>query len=79
MKNLTEFITESKTRSVDITNYGDSWIGEWGPDFCGNVLKWFVKGVQEGMKKHPADDEKFQKRCEDCIEKILDTITKYIY
>jgi len=80
MKKLNEYIVdESKTRTVDITNYGNSWIGEWGPDFCGNVLTWFITGVQQGMKNHPANDAKFQKRCEECIEHLLDTVNKEIY
>jgi len=66
---------------VSITNYGKSWVGEWGPDFWGNILSSFIKGIQEenilssfikgvleGMKEHKSDNPKFQKRCEDCIE-----------
>ena len=66
---------------VGITNNGKSWVGEWGPDFWGNILSSFIKGVQEenilssfikgiqeGMKEHKSVDPKFQKRCEDRIE-----------
>ena len=72
-------INESKTTAANISNYGRTWVGEWGPDFCGNILEWFIKGVKEGMEKYKADDSKFQKRCEDCIDKLLKDITKDIY
>ena len=81
MKTINEIINinESKTKSEEITNYGRTWVSEWGPDFCGNILSWYIKGVKEGMNKYKADDAKFQKRCEDCIDKLLETINKEIY
>lgn len=80
MKNLKEcLVNESQTKHNEITNYGRTWLGEWGPEFCGNILSWYIEGVKEGMKKYKHEDSKFQKRCEDCIDKLLDTINKEIY
>lgn len=80
MKDLKDtLIKESKTKPQDIENYGKSWVSEWGSDFCGNILTWFINGVKQGMEKYHNDDPKFQKRCMDCIEDILKEINEKIY
>ena len=80
MKDIMNFlINESRTRFIDIEQYGNSWIKEWGSEYCGDVLKNFIKGVERGMKYLKSDDVKFQKRCEDCISEILEKINKDIY
>lgn len=81
MKDIKEYvdINESQTKPNEITNYGRTWLSEWGPIYCGNILSWYIKGVKEGMNKYKADDAKFQKRCEDCIDKLLEIINKDIY
>ena len=81
MKNLKYIIKidESATKLIDIENYGRTWIGEWGSDFCGNILSMFIKGVKTGMEKYKSDDQKFQKRCMDFIEKTLKDLNKEIY
>lgn len=80
MKSLQEcLIEESKTKSKDIANYGKTWIGEWGADFCGNILSEFIKGVKSGMEQHKSDDPKFQERCINCIDKILEEVKDLIY
>lgn len=72
-------IDESKTSSQNIENYGRTWISEWGPEYCGNVLSWFIKGVKTGMEKYKSDDPKFDKRCMDCIDDLLKEINEKIY
>lgn len=80
MKDLKEvLINESKTKMENIQNYGRSWVGEWGADFCGNILTSFIKGVKEGMEKYQADDPKFQDRCMKCIDDMLKEINEKIY
>ena len=89
MKNLREkLINEGKKTDFDkIETLGASWIKEWGPSYCGNILMSVVKGIQKGMKENPYTDDKgaypanntFQKRCEDCIEKIIKEINEDIY
>ena len=81
MKDLKEklMIKESRTSPDNIKNYGRTWISEWGSDFCGNVLTYFIEGVKEGMKKYPNKDLKFQKRCMDCIDKLLEENNEKIY
>lgn len=81
MKNIKDTIKidESRTSSDNIKNYGRTWIGEWGSDFCGNVLTHFIEGVKEGMEKYPNKDPKFQKRCMSCIEDLLKEINEKIY
>ena len=81
MKNLKDIIKidESATKLIDIENYGRTWISEWGSDFCGNILSMFIKGVKTGMEKYKSDDQKFQKRCIDCIDKLLEEINEKIY
>ena len=80
MKDLKDtLIKESKTKPQDIEHYGKAWIGEWSSTYCGNIIDWFLKGVQKGMEKYPNDDPKFQKRCMDFIEKTLKDLNKEIY
>lgn len=81
MKDIKEYvdINESKTKLEDITNYGRTWVGEWGPEFCGNILTSFIKGVKSGMEKYKGDDPKFHVRCMSFIEKTLKDINKEIY
>ena len=74
MKSINKYINESKTRFEDIENYGTSWISEWGPEYCGNILKSVIKGIQSGIKKYSSDDTEFNKLCEDSINKIIDEI-----
>ena len=79
MKDIKTKINESRTKSNEIENYGRSWLKEWGPEYCGNVLSWFIKGVKTGMEQCKSDDQKFNKRCMDCIEDLLKEINEKIY
>ena len=81
MKDIKEYvdINESQTKLSDIENYGRTWIGEWGADYCGNILTSFIKGVKTGMEKYKSDDHKFQERCMKFIEQTLENINKEIY
>ena len=80
MKTLKDtLINESKTKPQNIENYGRTWLSEWGPSYCANILSWYIKGVKEGMEKNKHEDDKFQKRCMDCIDSLLKEINKTIY
>lgn len=80
MKDLKEcLVNESQTKLSEIENYGRTWIGEWGTDYCGNILTSFIKGVKEGMEKYKTGDPKFHIRCMSFIEKTLKDINKEIY
>ena len=81
MKDLNYYVNESKKTDFDkIENLGNSWIKEWGPSFCGNILSAIMKGIKKGMEENKyTKDDKFQKRCEDCINKIIDEINEDIY
>lgn len=80
MKTLKEqLINESQTKSSDIENYGKNFLNEWGPDYCGNILSWYIKGVKTAIETNKSDDVKFQKRCEDCIDELLKIINEKIY
>lgn len=81
MKDIKDIIkiTESQTKLSDIENYGRTWIGEWGADYCGNILTSFIKGIKAGMEKYKSDDPKFQERCMKFIEQTLENINKEIY
>jgi len=79
MKDIKLKINESKIKSNEIENYGRSWLKEWGPEYCGNILSWFIKGVKTGMEQYKSDNQKFNKRCMDCIEDLLKEINEKIY
>jgi hypothetical protein len=89
MKNLKEkLINEAKKTDFEkIEDLGASWIKEWGSEYCGNILSSVIKGIQKGIKENPYTNDKnaypanntFQKRCEDCIKKILNEINEDIY
>jgi len=75
-------INGSKTKQPhmeDIKNYGCTWLSGWGPSYCGSILSFYIKGVKEGMEKNKHEDDKFQKRCMDCLDDLLKTIYKKIY
>ena len=72
-------INESQTKLSDIENYGRTWVGELGTEFCGNILTSFIKGVKMGMEKYKGGDPKFHVRCMSFIEKTLKDINKEIY
>lgn len=79
MKKIKDFLFETKFDLDEITEFGTKCIESRGSIWCGNVLFNFVKGVKEGMLKNKNEDIKFQKRCEDCIDNLLETINKEIY
>jgi len=76
---IQNYILESKSRLIDIEEYGESLINDWGSDYCGNILSMFIQGVKTGMENNKADDAKFQKRCLDCINELLNNINEKIY
>lgn len=83
MKNIKHFlVNESKTNSTDIINYGHTWVREWGPSNCANIIKWFLTGVKDEMNNYGnekyGDNLNLQKSCIKFIDKTLKDIDKAI-
>lgn len=85
MKNLCEYLTESKTRFEDIEQYAKNWVSEWGFEFFGNIMTSFLKGMQSAVKEEEdnfngdKEDEKFLNRCKTFTERVSKEANKEIY
>ena len=80
MNNIQDLINESKKTDFEkIQSLSKNWIKEWGPSFCGNIIDALLKGVNEGMKENKHKDEKFQQRCEKCLEELINKTREDIY
>lgn len=52
MKNISEFINESKTSLVNIEKYAKSWITEYKPQEFDQVLESIFNGIKKGVEEN---------------------------
>ena len=82
MKDITNFLNESKTDLIKIEQYAKSWTTEWDPQaffsLVSNILAGLQRGVEENKKyyKDP-DSQNFINDSQELLNNFEQELNKY--